>query len=321
LIIINCQLLIINYPLPITQYPLPITCMKIEGKPQQENDKEEVVISQSQGSESLGQITSSDSSFISSSSLSSNWRVVSASVMGTSHEKRSQPCQDAHFYQVLPNGVLVAAVADGAGSALLADVGAQIAVKTVVNSLAQRDAIPPCDDEVSWKAFLFDILKESRSAVETEALKREMSPREFACTLIFVVATSELVAAIQVGDGAAVLGDSQGNIIGLTTPPLGEYINETIFLVSDGALESAQFSLWKGKPGHLALFSDGLQLLALKMPSGSPHSPFFSPLFRFMDAIVDEKEAEEQLVSFLRSPRVTERTDDDLTLLLARYSS
>ncbi len=309
-------------PIPNHSSPLPITCMKVETKQPQENDndKEEVVISQSQGAESLGQITSCDSSVISSSSLSSHWRVVSASVMGTSHQKRSQPCQDAHFYQVLPNGVLVAAVADGAGSALWADVGAQIAVKTVVNSLAQGDTIPACDDEVPWKTFLFDILKESRSAVETEALRREISPREFACTLIFVVATSELVAAIQVGDGAAVLGDSQGNIIGLTTPPMGEYINETVFLVSDGALETAQFSFWKGKPAHLALFSDGLQLLALKMPSGSPHSPFFSPLFRFMDAIADEKEAEEQLVSFLRSPRVTERTDDDLTLLLASYS-
>ena len=37
-----------------------------------------------------------------------SWQVVAASVMGTSHEKRSQPCQDAHCWRLLPNGVLAA---------------------------------------------------------------------------------------------------------------------------------------------------------------------------------------------------------------------
>ena len=50
------------------------------------------------------------------------WRYVAASVVGTSHEKLGGICQDANDCQVhlLPNGekVFVAAVADGAGSAL-----------------------------------------------------------------------------------------------------------------------------------------------------------------------------------------------------------
>jgi len=33
--------------------------------------------------------------------------------------------------------------------------------------------------------------------------------------------------------------------------------------------------------------------------------------------VKDEKKAYEQLISFLRSPRVAERVDDDLTLFLA----
>ena len=35
----------------------------------------------------------------------------------------------------------------------------------------------------------------------------------------------------------------------------------------------------------------------------------------------EEEDAKQQLESFLRSPRVSERTDDDLTLLLATFSS
>jgi hypothetical protein len=49
------------------------------------------------------------------------WRHIAASVVGTSHEKVGGACQDANDCQVylLPSGenVLVAAVADGAGSA------------------------------------------------------------------------------------------------------------------------------------------------------------------------------------------------------------
>jgi len=40
-------------------------------------------------------------------------------------------------------------------------------------------------------------------------------------------------------------------------------------------------------------------------------------LQREAEALKREAEAQEQLSSFLRSPRVTGRTDDDLTLLLA----
>ena len=58
-------------------------------------------------------------------------------------------------------------------------------------------------------------------------------------------------------------------------------------------------------------------MLALKMPEATPHAPFFSPLFRFMAQVADEAAAKEQLEAFRCSERVRERTDDDLTLLLA----
>lgn len=72
-----------------------------------------------------------------------------------------------------------------------------------------------------------------------------------------------------------------------------------------------------GVPRHIAAFSDGLQMLALKMPAGLPHGPFFTPLFRFMTTVTDAAEAQAQVDAFLRSPRMREGTDDDLTLLLA----
>jgi Protein phosphatase 2C len=227
-----------------------------------------------------------------------NWQVVAASVTGTSHEKRSQPCQDAHCWRVLSNGVLVAAVADGAGSAALAEV----------------------ESDSEWQVFFTASLQVARAAVEAEAATREVAARDLACTLIAVVATPELIAVAQIGDGAAVAGDSAGNAIALTVPPCGEYINETIFLISPNAIETAQFQVMREPLRHLAVFSDGLQMLALKIPEGTPHGPFFAPLFRFSGEVKEDSDAKEQLESFLRSPRVSERTDDDLTLLLATFS-
>ena len=66
----------------------------------------------------------------------------------------------------------------------------------------------------------------------------------------------------------------------------------------------------------LALFSDGLQMLALKMPQGTPHPTFFSPLLGLL-ATTPLGQATKHLQGFLQSPRVAEKAEDDLTLLLA----
>jgi hypothetical protein len=102
-----------------------------------------------------------------------------------------------------------------------------------------------------------------------------------------------------VGDGAAVVGDADNKIIALTTPQSGEYINETIFLTSPDYLSAVQFAFRRCDVSSVAVLSDGLQMLALQMPGGNPHEPFFAPLFRFIANSKDEQAAQEQLVKFL----------------------
>lgn len=247
-----------------------------------------------------------------------HWQVAAASVRGTSHEKTGQPCQDAYCWQHLPGDILVMAVADGAGSAALGDVGATIAVQTAMDTLCLQQNTPhwPASD-AAWHVLLTAALKAARAAIEAEAQARAVKTRDLATTLILVVTTPHLVAVLQVGDGAAVVDDGTGTLMALTTPQSGEYINETTFLTSPEALQTAQGGVWHGAPQHIAAFSDGLQMLALKMPAGSPHAPFFTPLFHFMASMTEAADAQDQLAAFLRSPRVRERTDDDVTLLLA----
>jgi hypothetical protein len=243
-------------------------------------------------------------------------RVIAASVRGASHERVGQPCQDAHAAAVLSGDILVAAVADGAGSAAFAGEAATLAAQRAVETVQGWEREPPYEDG-ERRVSLCAALREARLALERAAEARSVSLREFATTLIVLIATRECAAAAQVGDGAAIVGAADGSLHTLTAPQCGEYINETTFLTAPDALETAQCAVWRGTATHLALLTDGLQRLALKMPEGAPHAPFFAPLFRFVSEATDETQANAQLQAFLRSPRITERADDDLTLLLA----
>ena len=249
-----------------------------------------------------------------SDSGSTRWRGVGASVVGTSHQTGGIPCQDAHYWQIMTGDVLVAAVADGAGSALLAEVGAEIAAKSAVEAFCAKGNAS--GDDKAIRDSLNDALKEAQNAVKSEASARQVDVSQLATTLILVVATSEFVGAAQVGDGIAVVQGADGNIMGVTSPEGGEHVNETTFLNSHRNLKRAQLNVWRGIPTHVAILSDGLQRLALKMPSGVPHSPFFAPLFTFVSNTPDSTQAQVQLEQFLNAPRITDNTTDDLTLVL-----
>ena len=245
------------------------------------------------------------------------WRVVGVSVQGLNHARKSVPCQDAHGWRLLPGKVLAAVVSDGAGSAAMAEVGAQLTAHTALDHLAQKPAAGAWPDtEMAWREWLMALLETTRAAVFSEASQRQMPARELAATLICVLATPTWTVAAQVGDGAVVAGDAPGQWRALTRPESAEYLNETTFLVSPGALDRVQIKLERVRIAHLAMFCDGLQMLALKMPPGEPYLPFFQPLMRLLDQPTGSP-AEEQLTAFLRSPRVGARTDDDLTLVLA----
>jgi hypothetical protein len=248
------------------------------------------------------------------SGASAGWHGVGASIVGTSHVTADIVCQDAHFWRVQTGDVLVAAVADGAGSALLAEVGAEIAAKSAVEAFCAKGKTS--GDEKGIRASLSDALKEAQKAVRNEASARQVDVQQLSTTLILVVATSEMVAAAQIGDGIAVVRDQEGNTVGVTSPESGEHVNETTFLTSGRNLKHAQLAVWRGAPTHVAIMSDGLQRLALRMPSGVPHAPFFAPLFNFVSNIPEATLAKQQLEQFMSSPRITDNTTDDLTLVL-----
>jgi hypothetical protein len=252
----------------------------------------------------------------------SRWRTAGASVRGSSHERAGLSCQDSHRWAAVREDILVVTVADGAGSASLAEVGATAAAEAAVEHVCRKltaieSDLPPDEGGAGWCALLMEALGASRGAVEAQAKARALPLCDLASTLIVAIAGPEAVAAVQVGDGAVVAGTTDSQVFAVTQPTRGEYLNETIFLTSAGVLETVQPQVWRGRLAHLAVFSDGLQMVALHLADDQPHPGFFLPLFRFLKTQSNPVQAQQALASFLASPRLREHTEDDVTLFLA----
>ena len=238
------------------------------------------------------------------------WRVVAASVAGTSHVEGSLPCQDAHATAVTDEGLLVVAVADGAGSAPRGQDGARAAVEAAVASVRGAAGAPGRDGVRNG-------ILAARDAVLAAA--GDDDPRLLATTLALLVADHGVVVAAQVGDGCIVV--RTGADLHLVGPvERSEFLNETCFVTSSGWEDDLRVDVVErdGTDASVldavAVMTDGLQLLALDLAAGSPHPGFFGPLF---DWASGEGADDDELARFLCSERVCARTDDDKTLVLA----
>jgi hypothetical protein len=246
----------------------------------------------------------------------SRWRVVGALAPGTSHERLGLPCQDALAYQAGEYSLLVA-LSDGAGTAERSQFGAQTAVQAALDSLAAALEASFPAEQAGWQDVLCAAFTTARVALENLAEIEEQPLRAYAATLILIVATAERLAVAQLGDGAVVAGESPDQLFLVTRAQRGEYANETYFLTQEDALEQVQVSVYEKAVNLLAVMSDGLTRLAIKLPEQEPYLPFFQPLFAFAAHANEEEQAARHLEEFLTSERVCDRTDDDKSLVLA----
>jgi hypothetical protein len=261
------------------------------------------------------------------------WKVTGASVTGTSHLRSGRVCDDAHACYIYEHDLLCIAVADGAGSARHASLGATTAVQAAIDEtrhLLIEQNEPDTIDQ--WLSVLRQICTLTRdalvqraqaasmlteSALSSWSPEQEVTLRDFATTFLLAIAHAHWVAIAQIGDGAIVIQHLDGSLTSLTPPYQGEYINETSFLTDTAYLDLANFTVLPcADINGLALLTDGLELLAMNFPVNTPHQPFFTPLFTFAGK---PEASSEELERFLTSERVCARTDDDKTLVLAVY--
>jgi serine/threonine protein phosphatase PrpC len=260
--------------------------------------------------------------------------VIGASVQGTSHVSGGVPCQDAHGVRQLPTGEWLIAVADGAGSASRSAEGSALAVEHALAALAVTIQATHPADEAAWRVVMAIGFGVARDAIVKHAEQANntgtagegvtlLTLRDFATTLTCAVLAPGMLCVGQLGDGFAVAMDAGGRLFTAARPQRGEYANEAYFITMEQAADLVEMQVIGADIAALAVSTDGLLRLALKLPSYEPHAPFFKPLFDFaLGAASDETApATAQLTDFLNSPRVCARTDDDKTLVLAARDS
>jgi hypothetical protein len=250
--------------------------------------------------------------------MATAWRYISRSVQGESHVADGTPCQDSSRVRTLDGkaaGTLVACIADGAGSVKYSAVGSLVACNAVVESvdayleahgtitgLEPKDAIAWCDL--------------ARGRIEEEANARDARINEFATTIGAAILTPGGSCFFQIGDGAIVV--RSGAVSGVVFwPQSGEYVNTTTFLTSKEYRDRLQLYVTPQSFKQVALFTDGIERIALRFDSQTPHSPFFDPLFQALGTLEDWQSLGDNLEQFLKSESVCKRSDDDKTLILA----
>lgn len=247
-----------------------------------------------------------------------------ASSIGTSHIANGSPCQDSfhcRFVEPQPNRkVLIAVASDGAGSARYSDVGSSLACNTLgelaQNYLDNGGQVSTLDRTTvgRWIEYIVDELS-SRAAADGNQI------REYACTLLAVIASDEAAAFVQIGDGAIVVSDGlEDGWSYVFWPQHGEFANTTNFLVSPDVMDCLAFDVALRPIKEFAVFTDGIENLVLHKASQSVHEPFFNSIFKAVRLSpvegLDERLCLE-LEAYLSAPAITNRTDDDKTLILA----
>ncbi|AFY51049.1 hypothetical protein Nos7524_5330 [Nostoc sp. PCC 7524] len=258
------------------------------------------------------------------------WKAIARSALGTSHESQEIPCQDYGDDRIF-NDVIVGAVADGAGSAKYADLGANLAVKTTLKYLSkiseylrkrQRcwERFSHALSETEAKKLFTKTVEKVIKELDEQAIKKDYSVNELACTILVFVATPHWIAAMQIGDGFIVVRSQNSEEYQLLFhPDRGEFANETTFITSANALQEMQVKVIAGEQAFICASTDGLEKVAIRLHDWKPFPPFFKPFEEYLQETPNPKEDHKYLDDFLNSERLNARTDDDKTLLLCLW--
>lgn len=252
-----------------------------------------------------------------------SWRAASACEVGTSHIGSGTPCQDNAAHGIIrtkEGPVLVAVVCDGAGSSAHSEIGSWLASTTFLELVevhfenGGRLVDIDRDKVVGWIASTAERLT-------VRAREDGNTPKDYSCTLIAAIVGNKAAAFAQIGDGAIVV--SHGEADGWSWvfwPQHGEYANQTVFVLSDNAVDALEFSLAPRRIDELAMFSDGIERMVLHGATKAVNAPFFDKMFvpvRASKARGLDQNLSEKLKNYLGSPVVNARTNDDKTLLMA----
>jgi hypothetical protein len=250
-----------------------------------------------------------------------SWKLAAVAVPGRRHLAAGEPCQDAfcHASFDTPDGeALVAALADGAGSASRAAEGANLAAGMACDiartSLVER--VP--SDGRGWQELAERIVGETMSRLARVAVAIG-EPRGIAAlgsTLTLALIRLPWVCLVSIGDSLAIIvcQDDSAHLLEPLVPAHPDGDPTHTLLTSSGPAEViARIAVVEdGDIAALMLASDGLASAILN--GDRPHPDYVHPL---LDQVRSDRDPVE-LASYLMSDtELVGRSGDDRSLLIA----
>jgi serine/threonine protein phosphatase PrpC len=237
------------------------------------------------------------------------------SLVGDAHLADKNPvCQDANAVKMLANGWVIAAIADGLGSAKYSDVGSRTAVEVVACFVEEH--LPDKWHDESLKSVLRTAYHAAFKSIKKIAAQREHNIKEYDTTLTTLIYNGTNVVYGHVGDGGIIALSPYGDFSVLTTAQKGEEFNMVVPLRMGP--DNWIFGTARESACALLMMTDGIYDIACPWLLAKQKPPVYvNYVRRFMDTNTfavktasDFENAETEIKSFFTSKDSKQITDD-----------
>ncbi len=188
-----------------------------------------------------------------------DWRVLGASVRGKSHAHRGEYRDDA-IAAASRDGLLVLAVADGAGSSALSRIGAAVTAQLAVDNTHQRyvDAGAPAGDVSPVSRLgtaMAHAVHDAAMRLHELATAGGVSPSALRTTVLLVAILDDLMLVSQVGDGAVLVQRIDGSVVRVGATRETGWAGEVTCFVPDACAMTQAAALRQVRASDVALIA------------------------------------------------------------------
>ena len=184
------------------------------------------------------------------------WTALGASVRGRSHGHRGEYRDDA-LAAVSRNGLLILAVADGAGSSALSRIGAAVTAQLAADRTVSRYEADTHNGDATSRlgTAMAHAVHDAAIRLHELATIGGVAPAALRTTLVLVAIAGDLTLVSQVGDGAVLVQKTDGTVMRVGATRETAWAGEVTCFVPDACAMTQAAELRQLRTSDLALIA------------------------------------------------------------------